>query len=32
VRAKDRTLYPNSLDDDYAVLQILHDLEAIAGE
>jgi predicted dehydrogenase len=31
VRAKDQTMYPNSLEDDYNVLQTLHALEQMAG-
>jgi predicted dehydrogenase len=31
VRAKDQTLYPNSLEDDYTVLQTLYALEQMAG-
>jgi predicted dehydrogenase len=31
VSAKDQTLYPNSLDDDYSVLNTLHTLEQMTG-
>jgi hypothetical protein len=31
VGAKDQTLFPNSLDDDYAILQTLYALEQMTG-